>query len=56
LAWIDTWLFVGRNNRSCIKTELNRGVITESLLSKYDVSRKLSEVPVNPSPNVVRKD
>jgi len=41
---------------SCIKTELKRCTMTESLWNKYDISRKSPEVPVRRSPKVMRKD
>jgi len=41
---------------SCIKTELKRCAMTESLWNRYDISRKSPEVPVRRSPKVVRKD
>jgi len=41
---------------SCIKTEMKRCTMTESLWNRYDISRKSSEVPVRRSPKVVRKD
>ena len=37
------------------ETELKRGIMTESLLNKYDILRKSPEVPVKRSPKVVRK-
>jgi len=41
---------------SCIKTELKRCTMIESLWNTYDISRKSPEVPVRRSPKVVRKD
>jgi len=41
---------------SCIKTELKRCTMIESLWNRYDISRKSPEVPVRRSPKVVRKD
>jgi len=41
---------------SCIKTELKRCTMTESLWKRYDISCKSPEVPVRRSPKVVRKD
>ena len=45
---------------SCIKTELKRCAMTESLRNRYDISRKSPEVPVRGTvrrlPKVVRKE
>ena len=41
---------------SCMKTELKRCIMSKSLWNKYDISCKSSEVPVKPSPKVVRKE
>ena len=41
---------------SCIKTELKRCTMTDSLWKRYYISRKSPEVPVRRSPKVVRKD
>jgi len=39
---------------SCIKTELKRCTMTESLWNRYDISHKSPEVPVRRSPKVVK--
>ena len=41
---------------SCIKTELKRCTMTESLWNRSGLSRRSPEVPVTRSPKVVRKD
>ena len=49
-------MWICETKLSCIKIELKRCTMTESLWNKYDLSRKLPEVPVRRSPKVVRKE